>query len=468
MFLALLPLIFLLLPYDYGTATPVLIEPFGNSSAECSRYSVVIDAGSSGSRVHVYKYDTCTSTSPSIIDEKFLEVKPGLSSYAPKESAESLVKLLQLAHKEVPVTSHRCTPISVKATAGLRLLGANKSDAILAAVYSFIKSKYQFRLVGEKSAVEIMKGSDEGVYAWSTINTLLQLEKKFQSETPATIMDLGGASTQIVYTAEGQDTIPEDYLGVATLQGNKREVYQHSYLGFGLKEAILRIHRFVADESIATRVYKQPCYQLNVPVKVEYNSTFSVYVPGQPDPIRCEDVVRQAMFKDSFHLVGADADCKVGPCSFNGVYHPGIPAKSPIFAFSFFYDGLAPVLPLIAHGKGDLDPTHYITNLQQIDYVQNIACSTRPSLPLFGKPWEKLEATIAAIVKKQPYYCTAVTYLRELLRAYGVSETRDINIVKKLRGMELGWSLGASSDLLRSMDQDPDSKACFPGKPLSK
>lgn len=66
----------------------------------------------------------------------FHEVKPGLSSYAdnPKVGAESLIPLLDQAKQFIPQDAWSSTPISLKATAGLRLLPKEKADAILAAV----------------------------------------------------------------------------------------------------------------------------------------------------------------------------------------------------------------------------------------------------------------------------------------------------------------------------------------------
>jgi ectonucleoside triphosphate diphosphohydrolase 5/6 len=66
-------------------------------------------------------------------DELFQEIKPGLSSYAddPKAGAESVLKLLAKAKMFIPQEKWATTPISLKATAGLRLLPKSKADAIL-------------------------------------------------------------------------------------------------------------------------------------------------------------------------------------------------------------------------------------------------------------------------------------------------------------------------------------------------
>uniref|UniRef100_A0A804U6H1 Apyrase 1 n=1 Tax=Zea mays TaxID=4577 RepID=A0A804U6H1_MAIZE len=101
------------------------------------RYVVIFDAGSSGSRVHIFRFDAnldLVRIGSEI--ELFVLIKPGLSHYAndPREAAESLVSLLDDAKRVVPAELRDQTPVRVGATAGLRNLGAQKSEAILQAV----------------------------------------------------------------------------------------------------------------------------------------------------------------------------------------------------------------------------------------------------------------------------------------------------------------------------------------------
>ena len=150
--------------------------PEGKSETQ---YALMIDAGSTGSRIHVYKFSNClpegvsaggAASLPTLKDEIFLAVQPGLSSYKgrPKEAAESLRKLMDAAMKGVPQSERSCTPVAVKATAGLRLLGKTESQEILDEVESWLKSEWPFHVV--EDGVTIMDGKDEGVYAWITIN----------------------------------------------------------------------------------------------------------------------------------------------------------------------------------------------------------------------------------------------------------------------------------------------------------
>lgn len=60
-------------------------------------------------------------------------MKPGLSSYdeEPSKAAASIRELLDAAKEKIPRASWASTPVTLKATAGLRLLPKDKSEAIL-------------------------------------------------------------------------------------------------------------------------------------------------------------------------------------------------------------------------------------------------------------------------------------------------------------------------------------------------
>ena len=67
------------------------------------------------------------------LDNKLLQDKPGLSSYAdtPRGAAESITRLLSEAKSFIPKSGWAETPLTLKATAGLRLLPKEQSDAII-------------------------------------------------------------------------------------------------------------------------------------------------------------------------------------------------------------------------------------------------------------------------------------------------------------------------------------------------
>ena len=88
----------------------------------------MIDAGTVGSGIHIYKFNNCRP-SAAYEYEIFKQLQPGLSYYksSPQQAAESLDELMGEAVKVVPKDLWKCTPVAVEATAGLRLLGEKPS-----------------------------------------------------------------------------------------------------------------------------------------------------------------------------------------------------------------------------------------------------------------------------------------------------------------------------------------------------
>ncbi|GME96750.1 unnamed protein product [Ambrosiozyma monospora] len=200
-------------------------------------YVVMIDAGSTGSRVHVYKFDTCFSP-PKLLNEDFEMLKPGLSSFDTdtKGAAKSLDPLLEVALKSVPKDKQGCTPVAVKATAGLRLLGEEKASAILKEVRRHLEDDYPFAVV-EGEGISMMDGSDEGVYAWITTNYLLGNIGSSKKTPTATVFDLGGGSTQIVFEpVDGEQMIEGEHKYEISFGGRDFTLYQYSHLGYGLMQ----------------------------------------------------------------------------------------------------------------------------------------------------------------------------------------------------------------------------------------
>ena len=125
----------------------------------------------------------------------------------------------------------------VQFVSGLRLLPASQAEAIIDEVEKVLLYS-GFKL--EKTLVEIMNPRDEGLYAWFTVNFLLDIFSQSLMESYVSL-DLGGGSTQITFAPaeypigglEGR----KHFLHNVTILGGRREVYTHSYLGLGLMAA---------------------------------------------------------------------------------------------------------------------------------------------------------------------------------------------------------------------------------------
>eukprot|EP00074_Homo_sapiens_P111228 XP_024307789.1 ectonucleoside triphosphate diphosphohydrolase 6 isoform X6 [Homo sapiens] len=205
-------------------------------------YGIMFDAGSTGTRVHVFQFTRPPRETPTLTHETFKALKPGLSAYADdvEKSAQGIRELLDVAKQDIPFDFWKATPLVLKATAGLRLLPGEKAQKLLQKVKKVFKAS-PF-LVGD-DCVSIMNGTDEGVSAWITINFLTG-SLKTPGGSSVGMLDLGGGSTQIAFLPRVEGTLqasPPGYLTALRMFNRTYKLYSYSYLGLGLMSARLAI-----------------------------------------------------------------------------------------------------------------------------------------------------------------------------------------------------------------------------------
>ncbi|QDS77158.1 Guanosine-diphosphatase [Venturia effusa] len=425
------------------------------------QYALMIDAGSTGSRIHVYRFNNC-GTTPELEDEIFemtakKEGGSGLSSYKgdAEGAAKSLDVLMDVAVKNVPDNLKACTPVAVKATAGLRKLGPEMSDAILKAVRNRLETVYPFPVVAEENGgVEVMDGKDEGVYAWITTNYLLGKIGGPDKNPTAAVFDLGGGSTQIVFeptfpTVGGG--MPEhlaegDHKYELNFGGRKFTLYQHSYLGYGLMAAREALHGVVidamheengSDRSWLEKPVLNPCIApgmsrdvtVELPKDHALGSSLKVKMTGPKEgaPAQCRALTEKILRKD--------AECKLHPCAFNGVHQPSLEktfSREDVYLFSYFYDRTQPL---------GMPESFTIRELKDLAHR---VCQGESS-------WDVFHSVKGAVdeLKGRPESCLDLNFMLSLLHTgYEMPMEREVKIAKKIKGNELGWCLGASLPLL--------------------
>ncbi len=199
--------------------------------ADEANYSIVVDAGSSGTRMHLFKYTT--EEKIPLISNVFSEaIEPGLSSYeTPEEAAFSLKKLFDDVAQVVKQNNidPKRVAVILYGTGGMRLLSSAKQDAIYAEVKKYIENNYAFPI----QDIQTITGEMEGVYDWLDIN---YLKNTFQKGEPTVgAIDMGGASTQIVF-ATHDHTQAGDEINL-TINGVVYTVYSKSFIGLGQEKA---------------------------------------------------------------------------------------------------------------------------------------------------------------------------------------------------------------------------------------
>ncbi|GAQ83030.1 nucleoside phosphatase family protein [Klebsormidium nitens] len=201
---------------------------------EAIGYGIVIDAGSSGCRLHVYKY-TAGRPVPQIFPADLsLKIRPGLSSFAdnPSAAGASLTQLMEFARENVPASKRAETPIFLMATAGLRRVEASVAEEILESCRKVLAgSGFMFR----PDWASVISGTFEGVYAWVAANYALGNLGMPAAETTG-VVELGGASAQVTFVPEVAP--PPEFRHDLQLGGHEYILYTHSFLNFGQEAAM--------------------------------------------------------------------------------------------------------------------------------------------------------------------------------------------------------------------------------------
>jgi golgi apyrase len=327
-------------------------------------YGIIIDAGSSGSRIYIYSYQYLNGTDrlphislaedppPSIIrplplasmfvankpnletnSKKWqLKIEPGISSFADhpqKVGIEHLKPLLDFADTKLPHRKRRKISLHILATAGMRMIDSERQSSILQHACDYVKSNYLYRF--DCDNLDVISGEMEGVYGWISVNYLLHRfptqkfleisgatnETEESSKTSYGFLDLGGGSTQIALEtdAEGRDDIPRELLHEVILRDglgrpiSYHNLYVSTYLGFGANTARRKhIDQMLDLAAQTSSLVEDPC------LPRDYN--YQGHLIGTGDVSGCIEKLRGYLNKS--------ATCPVPPCSFNGVHQPNI------------------------------------------------------------------------------------------------------------------------------------------------
>ncbi|KAK1413751.1 hypothetical protein QVD17_35531 [Tagetes erecta] len=197
------------------------------------RYRIVIDGGSTGSRIHVFEY--VMNNGAVVVDFRgknglnSMRVSPGLSAFGDdlNGAGESVMELLEFARKRIPKENWGKTEVRLMATAGLRMLDLSVQEQILEACRKVLRtSGFGFR----DDWASVISGSDEGVYAWVVANYALGTLGGDPHETTG-IIELGGASAQVTFFSS--EPIPPEFSRTIKFGNVSYSLFSHSLLEFG-------------------------------------------------------------------------------------------------------------------------------------------------------------------------------------------------------------------------------------------
>lgn len=385
-------------------------------------YGVMFDAGSTSSKLKVYKWPTRFSTAETFdIDLIYTKrIKPGISDYVYRLDGIPgyLGEMLTDAKTIVPQNLHHSTPLFMMATAGLRVLPESDAIALMTSARTYLANSSVNPFIYNPHTVRILSGEEEGAYAWIAANYLRNF---FSSNRPPSqavgVLEMGGGSTQITFVPDGPilaNMFPVRMAGVMYY------LYAHSYLYYGQNYMAHRVRRYLEEERPMDTELFNPCMLRgdNKSYKTEEGST--VIFRGDSNPTKCLEII------NSF-LQSADEDsCYPKPCAIGQIYQPSL-GTDTFFAISAYVYAPTILRALDTFGRLQIQAM----NVSAHEYCKMTLAQAMNST--------KTQAEYAS------GYCMMGLYIPSLLTtSYGFpSSTQRIQVTNKIKGESVDWALGA-------------------------
>lgn len=247
-----------------------------------SFFTVVLDCGSTGTRVNVYEWSRIIRNSrdqPTMLRSlpdnstrsprrrdacqyHCMQTEPGLDKFVHNFSGISaaLEPLLLWAEHQIPPERHKETPVFLLATAGLRRLPSEDSDWVIENARAVLM-KHQF--MHRRSWIRVLSGKEEAYYEWVALDyKLCGLGNSLEVPTLG-VLDLGGSSLQVVMETGG--SIDSQHFLQSKIGSAAHRLLAYSLPAFGLNAAfdrsivMLRKDQLARDNVNGTFELRHPC-----------------------------------------------------------------------------------------------------------------------------------------------------------------------------------------------------------------
>ncbi|XP_033735077.1 ectonucleoside triphosphate diphosphohydrolase 3-like isoform X2 [Pecten maximus] len=385
-------------------------------------YGVMFDAGSSSSKLKIYKWPTRLSSAEAFdMDLIYTKrYKPGISDYVyhlddiPNYLAEMLTKAKSL----VPTNLHHSTPLFMMATAGLRVLSENDAIALMTSARRYLGNSTINPFKYNPHTVRILSGEEEGAYAWIAANYLRNF---FGSDRPPSqavgVLEMGGGSTQITFIPDGPilaNMFPVRMAGVTYY------LYTHSYLYYGQNYMAHRVRRYLEEESPLDTELLNPCMLRGDNVSFSTEEGATVIFRGDSNPTKCLEII------NSFLQSAGENSCYPKPCAIGQTYQPSL-GTDTFFAISAYVYAPTTLRALDTFGRLQI-PTLNTTAHEYCRMTLAQAINSTGTLAEYASG-----------------YCMMGLYIPSLLTtSYGFpSSTQRIQVTDKINGESVDWALGA-------------------------
>ena len=449
-------------------------------------HGFMIDAGSTGSRLHIYEWEPRVLSSHSEVQDavsgkklSFPEsasrwtdrLRPGVATFSSLPDDElvenvasyfsPLIEFAKTVLREKE-ESFENFPIFFRATAGMRTLEKNDRSRVLGAIRELFSDKTFCPFYFEDEYARILSGEEEAIFGWTGINFIMGNLVE-DSQGAGTVinpkltygsLDMGGASTQISFY-EPQEDIMANLFKLQIGQGKHWNLYSHSFLYYGINAARDRFEaRLLAGQDAQSRLIDgvyNPCLpggsrrevRLNIHVNSEGDETWEDGIGVSSDGFYqamlkndgntgdfegCMSYAKQALHleKNSW----CDFAHK-GDCAFNGVSMPELPTQGKHFGEFLAFSNYFHVWEFLGLPQR--------ASVQELYNATQMICSmSQEELFDFNKKHAKVAEGEAID------FCFRSSYVFNILRnGYKFKNDDYITATDVLNGHKVGWALGA-------------------------
>ncbi|CAK9073766.1 unnamed protein product [Durusdinium trenchii] len=342
--------------------------------ADTSGYVVVLDAGSTGTRVHVFNYEyrkleprrfPLIVSPPLTLPTEIAAAtnKPGLSSFVhqtegiPRKLDELIRHAADALLLHNPDVQLKQVPLYLGATAGLRELHNRDRDEVMKAAREYLRKQEVFAVTRDEQ-VRVLSGEEEGAFGWLALNQL-QAEISPDSDTTLGALDFGGASMQIAFVPQETSILaglfPMHFGG--SVKG-PIHLYSHSFTGYGSVVAFQRATRVLLESHRKRKTeeeVKHPCMPTGLTWNVNHDE-FGVSI-NKTDPEREKGPLKLVGTGDfdgcyalTAPLFDKETPCFLPPCSMMGVYQPRLNGTRFVLFGEYARFKQWEVLPLVQKG----------------------------------------------------------------------------------------------------------------------
>lgn len=439
----------------------LLLATLTVASAQHRPYTLVADAGSTGTRMYLFHLQG--EDGKEKLEVSDLGKGPALSSFQdnPTNAASAVSKQMDKAKTMIPESQWNEVPVMIFATAGMRLVDRNKAQAVYEELSSgLIDSNYPFDR--ESFQAKTISGREEGVFAFVAANYLsdrIGADLHVRSQDLMGVLDLGGSSTQIAMP-------PSARIG-DLIQPSLRDgqMYVKSFLSLGMERMRQMTFQTTVDEAHWAQRAKagvpNPC------AFVDYSEAGEPW-RGTGDAVQCQRVIAAVLGRETGHCRQLKSENIENPAclpmellpSAHAAAFASVPRFFLISGYVFVVDfarwwlqhpGVLPkdsssmlpderdVLDVLAK-----DTTYSNPTLKELRAAAAVLCtglwanvSTAASNPSSRHKFTN--------DKKAAHRCFELNYIICLLSiGYGFPEnSRPFQYVDSIGGRDVEWSLGA-------------------------